>query len=139
MIKGKVNDFKQGKTQTGKDNYSFKIDGIKYSGFGVPAIKNGDEIDFEFQENGMYKNVRGNIKVLSTATTPGELIGESAKKKRASEMMIVAKDLTIRAYEGEKIPGDIPEVKIAEITKKVKIVWADLMRQIGEDPNESLL
>lgn len=147
MIKGKVEDFKQGKTSTGKDNFKFKILGVVYSGFGVPAVKNGDEIEFEFTQNEVlgangttiYRNVTpAGLKILSSATTPGEAIGESAKTKRRAEMMTCAKDIVIAAIGDEKIQGEIPN-RISYVASQVKIVWHDLCKQIGEDPNAGQL
>ena len=38
----------------------------------------------------------------------------------------------IKLYQDEK-PTGTPEEKIASISNKIKIVWKDLMRQIGEE------
>ena len=124
------------KAWNGKDTFKFKLEGNTYSGFGKPACKNGDEVEVGYtknEKNGVtYLNVfPADIKVLKSSTTSGELIGESAKAKRRSEQLVNAVE-TYKLLEGK---SDEEQV---QILNKVKVIYNDFMRTIGE-PNDTEL
>lgn len=124
-----------GRTSTNKDIYKITIGGQVFSGFGKPPCNQGDTIEFEYEENGQYKNV---TKIIDIKNTPRELdhIGKSAQMKRRAECITCAKDIILFAEQGEELKGT-KEEKIANLTKMVKLVANDLLKAIGEETLES--
>lgn len=115
--------------------YGIMIGETWYNGFGIAPGQKGETIEFEFKTSDKgFHNVTKVIKVQDTREEPqnaGEVIGESAKKKRCSEMMRCAVDVCLarnvtddvdimgqfkrfmRAI-GEEIPEQKVESKIAD-------------------------
>src|SRR3990167_7371414 len=96
LFKGIIEKISYKITPTGKDMYFFNIGDMSFSGFGKSIANEGELIEFEYKDaivgDKVYHNVTyiNNVKKVQT---PGEIIGESAKKKRMAEMMMVAKDI----------------------------------------------
>lgn len=101
----------------------------------------GKVVDAEYSTDGKYKNLKAVLGVVTAdkITTTGEAIGQSAKMKRRSEMMQVAKDLVLEAFKDDNKGIDLESDKrLATLIQKVKIVWADLLRTIGDEvPNDN--
>ena len=118
------------KVMNGKEKYGLKLGGKWFNGFGKVPAKEGDTIEFEYEEAKVEDKTYYNIKVIrdvkNTAEptyTRDDAIGESAQKKRASEMMRCAVDICIARH----------TYTIEEILTQFR--W--FMKQIGED--ESIL
>ena len=123
---GVVTTAKSGKTKTGKDNYSLKIGDKYYSGFGLAPCNDGDTITFDYEDTESGGKIYHNVKYIHnvektgvTKETPGELIGESAKKKRAAEMMTCAVNICVAR-------GTIS-------TPEIISQYEEFMKRIGEE------
>lgn len=134
VLIGVVTDSKQFNSATGKEMYSINMGETRFSGFGKSPASSGDTIEFEYKDSivgdKVYKNITKVLNVKKVQTS-GEIIGESAKAKRKAEMMLCATELVKLALKDEVLDG-LREQKVAIVVNQAKVVWADLMRQIGE-------
>lgn len=139
----KIISIEQRKTKTGKIFWNVETSEGKMSVWDTELAKDitikciGKIVEAEIETNGNFKNlmlINGILpdgSALPEIKTAGEVIGESAKQKRKAEMMTCAKDIVLSAYKDEKVTV-MPEVQAAELANKIKIVWKDLMKTIGE-------
>lgn len=115
-----------GKVQAVSDKegkYGINIEGTWVNGFGKPPANKGDEVEVEFEINGIYKNLKS-IKVLNNTPEPKES-KELDNTKLVSVLTSYAKDLTIAILQ-----NDIAQKKTAKeaMTEASEIVLESYLK-----------
>ena len=130
-----IKNIVQKNTQTGKTYWSLDTSEGKMSLWDAELQKKlspGMVVDAEVEEKNGYHNLRSVNKIISSGSSVGSCdnsIGESAKMKRRCEMMTCAKDIVLFSIPELKAT---PEATVASNVHKIKLVWSDLMKTIGE-------
>lgn len=110
--------------------YGIKLNDEWYNGFNDSPVKKGDEVVLEFEENGIYKNVK-NVQVSKEATNKFEEAGNS---KIASMIISYAKDLVV----ADKIQVD----EIDQYSRSLMNLYDELSgkskKEIPQEPKKEI-
>lgn len=142
-----INGFQIGQSKSGKaflrlDTSIGKMSCFDDKEFDEVKSAVNKEVEAEVEEKNGYKNLKFIEKILSVSPVneayPRSIImAEAMEEKRKAEMLLIAKDVVLRAYETFE-PKDMPaEKKIAILIGQIETVANDLIRRLkGGDVKE---
>jgi len=116
-MKGKIEFRKDNKSKSGKEYISYKIDGEWYSDWNKSTAQAGDEVEFEYEEKGDFKNITS-INVIgkegSSPTTQSE-----QKFTDYTKVHLAAIESVNTAINTAEIPPEVKADLYKEITAMV--------------------
>ena len=130
-------------------NYSLILDGNFYGGFGTSPVVTGDQVEFEYEINGTFRNIKGKVQKLKVKeeqideTTedadiiPADKVAENAKKAYREKSIAplrgmcvnIAKDLLIAELTAHKASAVLDKIsdrivdRAKAIFEKLAPVW----------------
>jgi TusA-related sulfurtransferase len=147
-IVGKITgkSVQDGTSQTGNPykKATFEIDGKKYSTFLnaknteiINSLNSGDMVEVEYEQNGLYKNIKSIVKATANFTTADQAQDPSVwVKKDLRSAMQTGVNNAVEIIKLIGVPEGTTKEDILEIVKEIAVSIKDIIYSLEEEKEE---